>query len=115
VNGTNLVAANLLSNKVQGLNDAKTKLLTLLILCDGDILNVTNLTQAVNAIVVMSVPQSSYSWFRSFLQDSQLPLNDQGTSAHNLVLAIKNDQNVIASCTFTRCLHLFKTLCEILF
>lgn len=48
---TDLVAANLLSDMVQGLDDAQTKLLALLILCDSDILDVTNLTQAVNTVV----------------------------------------------------------------
>ena len=48
---TYLVASNLLSNMVQSLDDAQTQLLALLILCNGDVLDMSNLTQAVNAVV----------------------------------------------------------------
>lgn len=48
---TNLVAADLLSNMVQRLDDAQTQLLSLLVLRNSDILDVSNLTQAVDTIV----------------------------------------------------------------
>lgn len=44
-----LVAANLLGDVVEGLDDSETELLALLVLCDGDIFDVAYGAQAVNA------------------------------------------------------------------
>jgi hypothetical protein len=44
-----LIAANILRNKVQRLNDPQTKLLALLVLCDSDIFNVPNEAEVVDA------------------------------------------------------------------
>lgn len=43
-----LVAANLVGNEVEGLNQPKTQLLPLLILCDRDILDVGDRTETVD-------------------------------------------------------------------
>ena len=72
------------------MDDTQTKLLALLILCDGNVLDVTDLTQAVDA-VVGTVSTTVSLFVMLFLQDSQLPLNDQSTSTNNLVLAVEND------------------------
>lgn len=44
-----LVAANVLSDVVERLNDPQTKLLALLILCDGNVLDVADKTETVDA------------------------------------------------------------------
>lgn len=45
-----LVAANLLGNVVEGLDQPEAELLALLILCDGDVFDVADLAQAVDAV-----------------------------------------------------------------
>lgn len=45
-----LVAANLLGDVVEGLDQAEAELLALLILCDGDVFDVADLAQAVDAV-----------------------------------------------------------------
>ncbi|KAG9680221.1 hypothetical protein KCU87_g419, partial [Aureobasidium melanogenum] len=45
------------------------------------------------------------------MQDSQFLLDNQGTSADNLLFSIEDDQYVVATCTSSqcaRCLHLFE-------
>lgn len=44
-----LVAPNLLGDVVERLDDAETQLLALLVLCDGDVLDVTDLSEVVDA------------------------------------------------------------------
>lgn len=44
-----LVAADLLGDVVEGLDDSETELFALLVLCDGDIFDVAHGAQAVNA------------------------------------------------------------------
>lgn len=44
-----LVAANLVGDEVEGLDQPKTQLLALLVLCDGDIFDVANHTEVVDA------------------------------------------------------------------
>lgn len=44
-----LVAADLVGNKVEGLDQPKTQLLPLLILCDGDVFDVSDGAEAVDA------------------------------------------------------------------
>jgi hypothetical protein len=45
-----LVTASLLGNKVEGLDDSEAEFLALLVLCDGDILNVADGAKTVNAV-----------------------------------------------------------------
>jgi hypothetical protein len=45
-----LVAANVLGHVVQRLNNAQTELLALLVLCNGDIFDVADETEVVDAI-----------------------------------------------------------------
>lgn len=49
---TNLVASNLGSNIVQGLNNSQTQLLALLVLRNGDILNMADKTQRMNELAL---------------------------------------------------------------
>lgn len=44
-----LVATDLVGDKVEGLNQPQTQLLALLVLCDGDIFDVANHAEVVNA------------------------------------------------------------------
>ena len=44
------VAANLLGDVIERLNDSETELLALLVLCDGDILDVADGAKAVDAV-----------------------------------------------------------------
>lgn len=46
-----LVASHFLCDEVQGLDDSETELLALLIFCDGDVFNVANEAEIVNAVV----------------------------------------------------------------
>jgi hypothetical protein len=45
-----LVATHILRNKVQRLDDPQPKLLALLVLCDSNILNMTDETEVVNTV-----------------------------------------------------------------
>lgn len=45
-----LVTANLLGNKIEGLDDSEAEFLALLVLCDGDILDVADGAKTVNAV-----------------------------------------------------------------
>lgn len=45
-----LVAADLLGDEIESLDEAETELLALLVLCDGDVLDVTDLAKAVDAV-----------------------------------------------------------------
>lgn len=49
-----LVAANVLRDKVQRLDDPQTELLSLLVLCDSDVFDVADETEVVDARVVIS-------------------------------------------------------------
>lgn len=44
-----LVAADLLGDEVERLDDAEAELLALLVLCDGDVLDVADLSEVVDA------------------------------------------------------------------
>lgn len=71
--GNHLVAANLLSNKIQSLNNPQTQLLALLILLHRNILNVAHHTKRVN----------------------KLALHNQTSSTDNVILSIAHDKHVI--------------------
>lgn len=53
-----LVATNLFGDVVEGLDDSKAKFLALLVLCNGDIFNMPNGTEIVNAFGAMSAVHS---------------------------------------------------------
>jgi hypothetical protein len=48
-----LVATHVLRNKVQRLNDAQTKLLALLVLCDSNVFDVADEAEVVDATAVI--------------------------------------------------------------
>lgn len=68
-----LIAANLLRNKIQGLNNPQTQLLALLILLHRNILDVAHHTEGVN----------------------KLALHEQATRPNDVVLAIAHDQHIV--------------------
>jgi hypothetical protein len=112
-----LVAANLLGDKVEGLDESEAELLALLILGDGDVLDVADLAQAVDA--GEEEEKLAGHWATSGLgggEDSsppedkerdgcsnlQLVLDYQGASSHDRVLLPRrvfnnNDVIVLAS------------------
>ena len=50
-----LVAPHLLGDVVERLDDAETQLLALLVFCDGDVLDVADLSKVVDAVVRLAV------------------------------------------------------------
>lgn len=69
-----LVAANLLGDVVEGLDQAEAELLALLVLGDGDVLDVADLAQAVDEFVLDN--QGAGSHDRVLLSGSVLNAND---------------------------------------
>lgn len=70
---TNLITPNLSSNKIQSLNNAQPQFLSLLILLDGNILNMTHKTKRMN----------------------ELALNDQTSRSDDPIVPVTNDKHVI--------------------
>ena len=118
-----LVAADLLGDEVERLDQAQTQLLALLIFRDGDVFDVTDETEAVDAIYqekpdvsirsvtevelkgqrLIALPPAGGAlsfWARDSMGALlQFALDDQGASANNDRLAaagILNDQQVVA-------------------
>jgi hypothetical protein len=98
-----LVAADLLGDVVERLDDSETELLALLVLCDGDILDVADGAKAVNAVedlVSLAVYDRGNRVDSRAIGNSQLALGNQSTSADDRTLftrGVLNDDNVVAA------------------
>jgi hypothetical protein len=98
-----LVAARLLGDEVERLDDAQPQLLALLVLRDGDVLDVPDRAQVVNAVPrkVGSASRSRANAKQAQLETTkciQLALDNQGASANNLARGcVLNDENKVAA------------------
>lgn len=91
-----LVAAHLLSDEVQGLYDAQTELLALLVLSHGNILYMTDKAQVMYTKEGREHNQQGSSIFQT-KDNSQFALNNQGAGAYNSFPGrIFDDKNVVA-------------------
>lgn len=98
-----LVAADLLGDEVEGLDDAQAELLALLVLGDRDVLNVSDGAEVVDAIIlrtrglVMGYIARQISDGKG-LGNVQLALDNQGTGAHDNALGgILDRDDVVAA------------------
>jgi hypothetical protein len=92
-----LVAADLLGNVVECLDDSETKPLALLVLCDGDILDVADGAKVVDAVKELVSVAARRIAGRI---DLQLALGDQSTGSHNRSLctrSVLNNNDVVAA------------------
>ena len=92
-----LVAANLLGDVVERLDDAQAQLLALLVLGNGDVLDMAYEAEAVDA-VVENTRSATAEENQSMLEDSQLALDYQRSGADDLCAAgVVNDEDVVAA------------------
>jgi hypothetical protein len=92
-----LVAANLLGDVVECLDDSETKLLALLVLCDGDILDVADGAKAVDTVKELVSVVARRIAGRI---DLQLALGDQSSGSYNRSLcarSVLDDDDVVAA------------------
>jgi hypothetical protein len=116
-----LVAANVLRDKVQRLDDPQTKLLALLVLCNSNVFDVADEAEVVDAKVVISKSaiRSILSACQSVVpflhrqSNLQFPLNQQRSCAYDLALAVQDDQHVRADSTASSLLHLIEAGLEV--
>lgn len=111
-----LVAADALGDVVEGLDEAQAQLLALLVLGDGDVLDVADQTEVVDAVCVwLAVRSRGVSYTASSRSgrvcvcvyvckkgrggggNVQFPLGDQGARAHDAAGAVLDDQDVVAA------------------
>lgn len=98
-----LVAADLVRDEVESLDQAQTQLLALLVLCDGDIFDVTDHSETVNTAVTknkikLAIPQCMllFGPGGGGVWHSQLPLDNEGASAHHTA-SVFYHQHVVAA------------------
>lgn len=94
-----LVAAHLLSDVVEGLDEAQTEFLALLVAGDGDVFDVTNGTEGVDAVVPGVLVNLSLT-IQGRLGDVQLALDDQCACCDNgcvLPRGVLDHNNVVSA------------------
>lgn len=100
-----LVAADLLGDEVEGLDEAETQLLALLVLCDGDVLDVADQAKVVDASEgsrlfishanLKGYPEENMGRWKGEEKNPQLPLCDQRAGADDAA-GVLDDQDVVA-------------------
>jgi hypothetical protein len=110
-----LVAADLLGDVVEGLDDAEAELLALLVLGDGNVLDVADGAEAMDARGGLATSPTRRQW-RPWMKggrDAQLALRDESAGGDDGLLCarrILNDNDVVAA----RGAHGLKLLGELL-
>ena len=92
-----LIAAHVLRDKVQRLDDPQTELLALLVLCDSNVFNVADEAEVVDATTKESRQSQQFAQIRNVLPifqgkgNLQFPLNQQRSCAYNFALAVQDN------------------------
>ena len=86
-----LVAAHVLRHIVQSLNDPQPEFLALLIFRDGNVFDVPDETEVVDAHRKSARIPTLQCADRGVLVYLQFPFNNQRSRAHNLVLVVENN------------------------